>query len=728
MPFRTILWPAFAGNGNSSSATSREGTLSGDYSMKRIWNKLVGLAKEFKKSKGTPRAGIRARLGVENLEQRELLSSALAASDNFVWRLVDVQVDQNHSSKRYDYGSLGYEELNLTKDSAYYHRVVNQYGQNLRLNIGFQNQLENEIKPNERFEVRVNANLSGTELRDFSSETDRYRGFVSLYVAGQGYQQPQLDHRIVGVDKSYPTESVTFTFTAPKLGDKFYLSEEIAGITIPGYSVTVTTYTFQKFAVAPVKRPAAPRLVAKAISTNQVELSWNSVAGVDSYSVWKRDGRQKMLLGNVSGTSFVVGNLTPGVTGYYSVTAVNAAGSASSAWVAGTPARAELVGNELVVYGTDRADQIYVGQTNDRISINRLPILVNGKFVKDVYAGLVGHIRVDGKAGNDRIHLDKGKQPIYASAEIKGGQGNDNIVGVLDGQNSIFGGENNDTIKGGQRDDLLYGEEGDDQLFGFAGNDKLDGGAGSDWLEAGSAEEIAEFGPNITGQDKDWNAHRWAINGATFDDIRQGTIGNCSFLAALSSLALRGVDLAGRIRYLGDFMYQVEIFDKKGKPAPQKVRFAGTGNSNDPNPAAPGEFWTILFRRAFLKAYRAIDDGLNPGVAVTTLTGRPSTFLKWAKDSSNDKVFDQMELDIRERRNVVTGTHMKGFFDLSLIAGHAYTVVGVQRDTAGKPGWVLVRNPWGYDGGSATYANPNDGLVKVSWEVFQRDMQGVWVN
>ena len=347
-----------------------------------------------------------------------------------------------------------------------------------------------------------------------------------------------------------------------------------------------------------------------------------------------------------------------------------------------------------------------------------------------MYSGLVGQISVDAGSGNDTIDLDVGKQPIYAYADVDGGLGNDRIVGVQRGSNVLSGGEGDDRVTGGDNNDSLYGGSGNDQLFGLAGNDDLHGDSGNDWLEAGSVQEFVDFGPNPSGTDKDWNAHQWSYNGATYDDVRQGGIGNCSFMAALSSAALRGIDLDSRVRYLGNFTYEVDLYNLKGKLAPQRVRFDGSGNSHDPIPAVTGEYWTILFRRAFLKVYGAIDNFMPFDEPPITLTGRSSTFLPFEKNdpAANANVFDEMDGAIRNRRNVTTGTWKGTLQSTKLVSAHAYTVVSVQRDLAGQPFSVLVRNPWGYDGGSVPSDNPTDGLITLSWVVFQQDMQGVCIN
>lgn len=52
----------------------------------------------------------------------------------------------------------------------------------------------------------------------------------------------------------------------------------------------------------------------------------------------------------------------------------------------------------------------------------------------------------------------------------------------LNGANTLYGGENDDTLNGGAGNDVLYGDDGNDVLKGEAGNDKLFGGDGQDYL------------------------------------------------------------------------------------------------------------------------------------------------------------------------------------------------------------------------------------------------------
>ncbi|GLK90816.1 calcium-binding protein [Pseudomonas turukhanskensis] len=64
--------------------------------------------------------------------------------------------------------------------------------------------------------------------------------------------------------------------------------------------------------------------------------------------------------------------------------------------------------------------------------------------------------------------------------------GDDTIIGVHPGANTLEGGAGNDTITGNSGSDTLYGDEGDDLLFGLAGEDTLYGGDGNDVLDGGA--------------------------------------------------------------------------------------------------------------------------------------------------------------------------------------------------------------------------------------------------
>lgn len=101
----------------------------------------------------------------------------------------------------------------------------------------------------------------------------------------------------------------------------------------------------------------------------------------------------------------------------------------------------------------------------------------------------------------------------YDPLVVRGGAGNDFIVGGAttgdalagDGGNDVIYGDSlpgfvtlarggNDLLNGGKGDDKLYGQGGDDQLVGGEGNDQLFGGAGDDYLYDDEGQDILNGG------------------------------------------------------------------------------------------------------------------------------------------------------------------------------------------------------------------------------------------
>ncbi len=72
--------------------------------------------------------------------------------------------------------------------------------------------------------------------------------------------------------------------------------------------------------------PAAPTLSASAVSSSQVDLSWNAVSGATSYTVDEYTARGWTEIASTSSTSFVATDLTPATSYSFDVAARNASG------------------------------------------------------------------------------------------------------------------------------------------------------------------------------------------------------------------------------------------------------------------------------------------------------------------------------------------------------------------------------------------------------------------
>ena len=217
-------------------------------------------------------------------------------------------------------------------------------------------------------------------------------------------------------------------------------------------------------------------------------------------------------------------------------------------------------------------------------------------------------------------------------------------------------------------------------------------------------------------------------------DVDQGAAGTCVILASLSAVAASGVNLADRITPLGGDRYEVPLYRPGTGWVTQTVTFDGTWTANDPAPRGPGDFWVLLYQRAYLQEmgvnwadpdaarwaerYGGRFQGVTQGLLALTgsadlhsapvggLTGRDYLALRRALAAGRPAI-------------CATGLAVPAAGGQpALVADHAYTVLGIRSDAAGTR--VRVRNPWGVDGPNV--ASGTDGAFDLPWATFSRAM------
>lgn len=352
----------------------------------------------------------------------------------------------------------------------------------------------------------------------------------------------------------------------------------------------------------------------------------------------------------------------------------------------------------LTLTGTDQNDQIVVVRQGSQIRI---------AGVTQAFAtNQVRSITIHGLGGADIIDLQSTNgDPLTVPTLIYGGAGNDIIQGSA-GPDQIYGGSGNDT---------LFGHDGKDQLFGNTGTDLLNGGAGIDWLDAGSAGESTTDG---------WNPYRFVSNGTRPTDVDQQAAPTCSLLAALAAATRQNIPLQNRIRYIGNFTFRVQMYDVRTRAWTYRdIFFNGTmvrnssGSIVDPVTEAEGEFWTVLFQRAYLRM-----SGVNPmnGNAVTAfpgdVIGRPLAMLTGRKlvGSATTKSSPQALLARLRNGDAVTTGSRSTAGHAYVVANHAYMVDNVYQQ--GGRWYVRLYNPWGFDGYRTQGAN--DGYIVLTWSTY----------
>lgn len=392
-------------------------------------------------------------------------------------------------------------------------------------------------------------------------------------------------------------------------------------------------------------------------------------------------------------------------------------------------------GKVLLIQGTVVGDDVTVSQTLDGFTVTTA---AGAKQINGVFSGLVLY----GFSGADRLRLDASVDVVSV---VDGGLGADQIFD--NGPGSAY----------------LYGQDGPDLLVSVGGGaDVLYGGAGLDsfWLDtndltadlwdverAATVHKIRSFNRDISmeiqGQDlvdpkttyefKNYSGKPLFVDGPQFNDVRQGYLGDCYFLAAVGSLANEhpgnydpndGLsDQAGVIQEmiapLGDGSYAVRYYSAGTEVY---VRVDGDlpiyegGGLIFARLTPDGESWVALAEKAYAQfagnnVYSRIEGGYMNDV-YTQVTGVAASW-KPTSDITSSYVEGLLKAD----RAVSGGTEEDSY---PILGGHAYVILDVYK-VAIAPGLyvthVTVYNPWGEDGVSPPDGD-DDGIIDLTWNEF----------
>ncbi|ACU89968.1 cadherin-like domain-containing protein [Desulfomicrobium baculatum] len=164
---------------------------------------------------------------------------------------------------------------------------------------------------------------------------------------------------------------------------------------------------------------------------------------------------------------------------------------------------AEITDGVVKITGTEGPDDLTVGWNFDD---PQYTFDARGLGGDDTLRGGVHADTLDGGLGTDAVDYHASATWVnvdlnLATAQIDGGTNNHAAGDVLTGIEILTGTNDTthgDVLSGNGLNNELHGLLGDDSLYGFAGNDLLHGGAGADLLDGGTGTDMADYHDSAT--------------------------------------------------------------------------------------------------------------------------------------------------------------------------------------------------------------------------------------
>ena len=391
----------------------------------------------------------------------------------------------------------------------------------------------------------------------------------------------------------------------------------------------------------------------------------------------------------------------------------------------------------LVVAGTDGSDAI-------TLSLSGTTMTLTGSAGTQTFTGTIDSVWIYGFAGNDVIRTD---WSLTVTSVIYAGDGNDSVYDNGQAAATIYGGLGDDLLVsvGGGRDSL-YGEGGTDS-FWLDGSDALRDATSAE-INATNVHRIQQFyqpyttnpaqagyvALNAKGEDLidptptsygrawvDFSNRPLFVDGPQYDDIIQGYVGDCYYLASLASLADTDPNLMRQmITDLGDGTYAVRFYRDNQEVY---LRLDGdlpvTGGTSlaYARLTPDGETWVALAEKAYAyfrygqNSYASISGGWMSTV-YRELTNQ-STSTVWV-GGSQATLATTITNALAAGHAITLGSN--GAPPSPIVGSHAYMIKSIEG--SGSSAIVTVFNPWGVDGRSYD-ANYNDGLLRLSMTQMQ---------
>ncbi|CAK69420.1 unnamed protein product (macronuclear) [Paramecium tetraurelia] len=196
----------------------------------------------------------------------------------------------------------------------------------------------------------------------------------------------------------------------------------------------------------------------------------------------------------------------------------------------------------------------------------------------------------------------------------------------------------------------------------------------------------------------------------TPDDLQQGQLGDCYFLASISSLGNRRPDLLLETFVTRTFnpqgLYGVKLcIDGEWKVIGIDDFIPTHYNKPAFTRGKDSEIWVMVIEKAWAKvfgSYENIEAGF-PSEVLRTLTGAPTRTIF----TSDENFVEDLESCIKNRCIMVCSSkneNKQQYKLMGLIAGHAYTVLKI-KDLNSNTKLIKLRNPWGKEEWKGDWSN-----------------------
>jgi hypothetical protein len=403
----------------------------------------------------------------------------------------------------------------------------------------------------------------------------------------------------------------------------------------------------------------------------------------------------------------------------------------------------------VAVSGGTQLDVAVSGGEQVRICQSAQGLEVESGGTSQTFAGTFVSILAAASSGNNHIVID---DSVTINAVVEGGTGND----------TLMGGNGNDTLYAGSGRDMLIAGVGNDTLVALgAMTCTLAGGAGVDsfWADGGdvvknvsATERSLGAVHSVTGMTGTVSSSPstssgagttslatladpsiglggvtyqsfskdplFSANGPQANDVVQGNLGDCYYLASLAAIARTDPNqIRQDIVQLSDGSYMVRldtgvsnVYEHIDSLLPASAGgglvYAQLGQGNST--------WVAVMEKAFAVFRNGANSYANIGTGgwmseAYDAFGLNASNVYFPASASSMATQIQSELNNHDAVTVGTGTVPSG---TPMISDHAYSIDSIITDSSGNITGIVIRNPWGTVGVNG-YAS-NNGLVTVT--------------